>query len=103
MTGDPLVRRPRHRGSLDLAWNGRPWLVSTTLIAVGRRADFQAAFPYGATEDPAYLRVDAHAEYRWRSIAPFVTVENALDRQYEEANGFPATRLRVLGGIIASF
>jgi len=103
MTGDPLVRRPRHRGSLDLAWNGRPWLVSTTLIAVGRRADFQAAFPYGATEDPAYLRVDAHAEYRWRSLAPFVTVENALDRKYEEANGFPATRRRVLGGIIASF
>ncbi len=103
VTGDPLVRRPRHRASLDLAWHARPWLVSATGIWVGKRADFQAAFPFGVTEDPSYLRLDAHFEYRWHSIAPFVTLENALDRRYAEANGFPATGRRVYGGIIASF
>ena len=102
-TGDPLVRRPRHRGALDLAWNARPWLVSASAIWVGRRADFEAGYPYGPTEDPSYLRLDARLEYRWRSVAPFVTLENALDRKYAEANGFPATRRRVSAGLIATF
>ncbi len=102
-TGAPLVRRPRHRAAAGLVWNSRPWLVSASTVWVGRRADFEAGYPFGPTEDPSYLRVDAHVEYRWRSVSPFVTLENALDRKYAEANGFPATRRRVSAGLIATF
>jgi vitamin B12 transporter len=102
-TGDPLVRRPRHRGSFDLLWTPGPWTVSATLLYVGRRSDFQSTFPFGTIEDPSYLRTDLHAEYRFGNISPFVTVENATDRRYEEASGFPARTRRVMGGLVASF
>jgi vitamin B12 transporter len=102
-TGEALVRRPRHRGGLDLFWTGGAWSASTTVIYVGRRPDFQSAPPFGTTEDPSYLRVDFHAEYRLGSFSPFLTVENAGDRRYEEASGFPARRRRVWGGLIAAF
>ena len=103
VTGDPLIRRPRHRASLDLLWTSGPWTASATLLYVGRRSDFQSTFPFGTVEDPSYLRTDFHAEYRFGSFSPFVTVQNATDRRYEEASGFPARTRRVLGGLIASF
>lgn len=103
MTGAPLVRRPRHRASLDLGWTAKTWSATATAIWVGRRADFQAGPPFGPTEQPSYLRLDAHAEYRFGHVAPFVTLVNALDRQYDETNGFPARRRRVIGGLIATF
>lgn len=102
-TGTPLVRRPRHRGALDLAWNADAWTATATALFEGRRADFQAAFPYGPTENSSYVRFDAHAEYRLGRISPFVTVANLTDRRYEETNGFPARRRRIMGGLIASF
>jgi vitamin B12 transporter len=103
VTGDPLVRRPRHRASLDLLWTTGPWTASATLLYVGRRSDFQSAPPFGTTEDPSYLRTDLHAEYKLGSLSPFVTVENAANRRYEEASGFPARTRRVFGGLIATF
>ena len=102
-TGDPLVRRPRHRGSLDLLRSVGAWTTSATLLYVGRRADFQAVYPYGPVEDPSVFRVDLHAEYRVGAVSPFLTVENAADRRYEEASGFPARRRRIWGGLIAAF
>ena len=79
------------------------WTASTTLLYVGRRSDVEAVSPFGTTEDPSYLRWDAHAEYRIGNVSPFVTVENATDRKYEEASGFPAKQRRVWGGVIAAF
>ena len=102
-TGEALIRRPRHRGALDLSWSGGPWTASTSLIYVGRRPDFQSEFPFGETEDPSYVRIDLHAEYKLGSVSPFLNVENAGDRRYEEASGFPARRLRISGGIAGSF
>lgn len=103
VTGTPLVRRPRHRASLDVLGRTGPWTASATLLFVGRRGDFQSSFPFGTTEDPSYLRTDLHAEYRFGNVSPFLTVENATNRRYEEASGFPARRRRVFGGLIAAF
>ena len=102
-TGAPLVRRPRHRAALDLLASAGPWTASATLLFVGRRPDFQSTFPFGSTEDPSYWRTDIHVEYRWRSVSPFLTVENVADRRYEEASGFPARHRRISGGLVAAF
>ena len=101
-TGEPLVRRPRHRGSLEAGWSEASWTASATAVWVGRRADFDSA-TFAPVEDPSYVRLDAHAEYRFDHVAPYVTVVNALDRQYAEVDGSPARRRRVIGGVIASF
>jgi vitamin B12 transporter len=102
-TDTPLVRRPRHRASLEVGWTAPSWRADATAVWVGRRADIDSGPPYGSVEDPSYLRLDAHAEYRFGRVAPFLTLVNALDRRYAEADGYPARRRRVIGGLIASF
>ena len=102
-TGTPLVRRPRHRASLELGWTAHSWSAAATALWVGRRADIDSGPPYGPVEDPSYLRLDAHAEYRFGRFAPFLTLVNALDRRYAEADGYPARRRRVIGGLSAAF
>jgi vitamin B12 transporter len=101
-TDTPLVRRPRHRASLELGWTATSWRAAATALWVGRRADIDSA-SFGPVEDPSYLRLDAHAEYRFGHLAPFLTLVNALDRRYAEADGYPARRRRVIGGLSATF
>jgi vitamin B12 transporter len=101
--GEPLVRRPRHRASASLAWDPGRWRTSTEILFVGRRPDVEAAYPYGATEDPSYTRIDIFASYRLGLVSPFVRIENLTDRRYAEASGFPAPHRRFAAGVAAEF
>jgi vitamin B12 transporter len=42
-TDTPLVRRPRHRASLELGWTAPSWRAAATALWVGRRADIDSA------------------------------------------------------------
>jgi vitamin B12 transporter len=99
---EPLLRRPRHRGSFGLSYSDGPWQASGTLLFVGRRADVDAA-TFARVEDPSFARVDAFVRYSFGSIAPFVRLTNVTDRRYAEASGFPAPRRRVMAGLEARF
>jgi vitamin B12 transporter len=101
-TGLPLARRPRHRGSIDVAWSPSDLTASVRAVFVGRRADIDAA-TFRTIEDPSYLRLDAHVSYRLGPVAPFLRVDNLTDRRYAEADGFPAPRRRVAAGVSADF
>ena len=103
VSGDPLIRRPRHRAflSADL----RPltgFSFSPRAILVGRRAD-RDALTGGAVEQPSYVRFDVFARYELGRFAPFARVENLTDRRYEEVAGYPAPRRRWSGGLEARF
>lgn len=102
MTGLALLRRPRHRGSLDASWTPGPVRVTATVLYVGRRADVDSA-AFSRLEDPSYLRYDARVGVRVGAWTPFVQAENLTDRRYAEIDGYPAPRRRVAAGLSVAF
>jgi vitamin B12 transporter len=103
VTGEPLIRRPRHRGALGLLYRPHPPLeLAARGLFVGRRPDLDP-LSFGPTEDPSYFRLDFFLRWDFGAIAPYARLENALDRQYDEAAGFPAPVRRVVGGLDVRF
>jgi vitamin B12 transporter len=92
-TGAPLPRRPRRSGQLVAFRTAERWSAGATWRFVGEREDV------GRVKLPGYAAVDLAASWRGpRGLEPFLRVENALDRSYQEAVGFPAPgRSWVLG------
>jgi vitamin B12 transporter len=102
-TGDPLIRRPRHRAYV--AAEVRPTsavTLSPRAVFVGRRAD-RDALTGSPVENPSYVRVDLFARYELARFAPYARVENLTDRRFEEVAGYPAPRRRWSAGLEARF
>jgi outer membrane cobalamin receptor len=88
--GRPLLRRPKHSGSLLLTYLGKRWGGSLGGSFVGRRPDSDF-LGFGIDHAAGYALVNLGA---WYSIHPrvtaYVNIENLLDRQYNEVVGYPA-------------
>ncbi len=98
-TGLELLRRPRHAASLVVAYRPGAWTVSAAARYVGSRADVDpASFARRAASGFATLDLALRHELS-RRLAPFLRLENAADRAYEEALGFPAPRRTLVGGL----
>lgn len=99
--GRPLLRRPRHSGSLALLWDWRRLNVSTTTLFVGRRADSDFQFPsLGLTSNPGYAKWDLAASFRSsHRVTYFAAFENLANDRYEEALGYPALGRSVRAGL----
>lgn len=100
--GDPLIRRPRHQGALDLlCTRGR----LTTFFRAGGRGEVLDVEPnwgaYGGLfTAPGYVVADAGIAWRLaRAIEVFARSENLFDRQYEAAFGYPAPRRTFTTGV----
>lgn len=93
-TGEQLLRRPRRSASAVVAWRpAADWTLAAVARFVGARPDFGADLPSYATLDlAASWRASAH-------LAPYVRLENALDRDYQEVAGFPAPGRTVAAGL----
>jgi outer membrane cobalamin receptor len=97
--GEPLLRRPRHQGSLSV--RGEKGRVSggVSLRLVGERADSDF-LGLGLTENPGHARVDARLRVAlWAGLEAFVAAENLFDRQYQEVLGYPALGRALRGGL----
>lgn len=101
--GQPLLRRPKHRGAVTLDVAGKRFSVNTNVTVQGRSVDrdfSRAGSPRVAL--PAYVKADLAASAVVRSGRPevrlFVKVENLLDQKYEEAFAFSSPRLRFMAG-----
>ncbi len=90
--GHPLLRRPKHSGTVSATWTSHNWGANVGATAVGRRSDSDflgliPAFKYAA----GYARVDMGF---WRAITPrmtaYVNVGNAFNNHYNEVVGYPA-------------
>jgi len=100
--GDPLLRRPRHQGTLDLLLTRGRLTVHGLVQARGDVRDVEPSFGafggifasagYATTELGGQLRIHRRAEV-------FVRMTNAFDRSYEEAFGFPALGRTVTTGL----
>lgn len=98
-TGEPLARRPKHRCTLQAAFQPVARISSTvTLVAVQDRIDSDGT----AMDD--YERVDLTTEYAVNAhVYPYVRIENVLDQDYEEVSGFSSPGFTAIGGVRANW
>jgi outer membrane cobalamin receptor len=97
--GEPLLRRPRHQGSLSAHLSFPRGSAGATLVRVGERADSDFA-GIGLVRAEAYTRLDARLRVRVAGpVEGFVVAENLLDASYQEVLGYPALGRSIRGGL----
>jgi outer membrane receptor protein involved in Fe transport len=103
--GDPLLRRPRNQGSLDLAWSRDRLSAFAEARARDRVLDVEPTFGTfgGLFEAPGYFVVDTGAGWHvLPSVEVFARGLNLFNRSYEEVYGYQAPgRLGVVGVRVA--
>jgi len=97
--GQPLLRRPKHQGSLGAELSFRRWSAGATLALVGERADSDFV-GLGLMTNPGYARLDARLRVRLLGpLEAYVIGDNLLGEVYQEALGYPALGRAVRGGL----
>ena len=88
--GRPLLRRPKHSGTLLLTYLGGRWGGNLGGSFVGRRLDSDF-LGFGIDHAAGYVRADLGGWYAINPrIAAYVNVENVLNQHYNEVVGYPA-------------
>jgi vitamin B12 transporter len=97
--GQPLLRRPKHSGSLLLTYLARRWGANLGGSFVGRRPDSDF-LGFNIDHAAGYARVDLGAWYAVTArVTGYVNLENALDKRYQEVVGYPALGINVRAGV----
>jgi len=98
--GNPLLRRPKHSGSMLLSYLGSRWAANLGGSFVGRRTDSDFfVLPTPVDHAAGYARVDLGGWYAISSrVTAYANVENALDRRYNEVVGYPALPVNFRAG-----
>ncbi|HVT60131.1 MAG TPA: TonB-dependent receptor [Thermoanaerobaculia bacterium] len=102
-TGLDLLRRPRSSANLVLAVRPGVWTLNLVGRYVGGRADFDPA-TFARRRNPAFATIDLAARRRllpW--LSPYLRLDNAADRDYEEVLGYPSPRRTLAGGVAVEF
>ncbi len=104
--GDPLLRRPRHQGTIDVTvTHGR--LTGFAIGSVrGEVLDVEPSFGAsgGLFEAPGYFVMSAGASYRLTPrLSVYGRVTNLFDEDYEEAFGFPSPGRGGFAGVRVAF
>ncbi|MBI5692349.1 MAG: TonB-dependent receptor [Verrucomicrobia bacterium] len=99
-SGRRLLRRPRHRGSVDVVQElGRGFTAGAGVVATAGREDVHAA-TFRTIDGEDYTVVRVFGEYRVSPrLAVKARIENLLDEGYEEVNGYPALGRAVFAGL----
>jgi vitamin B12 transporter len=102
--GQDLNRRSRHKASGEIAW--RPVddvRLAATGIFVGRRNDIDV-FTFAVKKVPSYTLVNLAASWDMtETFRFFARVENLLDRDYEDPDGFVQPGIGAFAGMRARF
>ncbi len=97
--GQPLLRRPKHSGSVLLTYLGSRWGANLGGSFVGRRADSDF-LGFNIEHAAGYARVDLGGWYAITSrITAYANVENALNDHYNEVVGYPALTANFRAGV----
>ena len=97
--GQPLIRRPKHAGTLMLTYLSNRWGANLGGSFIGRRSDSDF-LGYNIDHAAGYARVDLGGWYAVTSrVTAYVNLENALDKQYQEVVGYPALGANVRAGV----
>jgi vitamin B12 transporter len=98
-TGEELLRRPRHSGSVAFGYHADRYSAQLVVVHKGQRDDVTDLFPFGTVSNDAYTTADFTVHYRIGSLNPYLKLENLTDEQYEEVFGYPSGRRRAIVGV----
>lgn len=99
--GAPLLRRPKHAGSLTLNYTSAKWGGNLSAVAIGHRSDsdFLGLVPH-VDHAAGYARVDTSGWYEFQHhVTAFLAIENLLNKRYQEAVGYPALKANFRAGL----
>jgi vitamin B12 transporter len=99
LTGDRLLRRPDHSGSVSLGYARGAVGATFVLIHAGERPDITDLVPFGRVINQPYTTADLTVRYAMGALSPYVKVENLTDEAYEEVFGYPSARRRAVVGV----
>jgi vitamin B12 transporter len=99
-----LLRRPKHKGSLNLGWQATArFSLHTTVLSVGDWADGNRDFSIPRLRAPGYTTVDVAANFDINSkLAVFGRVDNLFDRRYQNPTGFMHPGVGAFAGVKVS-
>lgn len=104
--GQPLLRRPRHSGTVSSSVRRARFSANFTGYFRGQVLDVEPN--YGASAglfpNPGYASLGLNLNYDiGRGITAYTNLRNLLNRSYEEALGFPALKFNFVSGLRWSF
>jgi vitamin B12 transporter len=100
-----LLRRPKHKGSLNAAWQATHRLsLNATVLSVSSWVDGNRDFSISPLNASPYTTVDMAAAYEVNSnLSVYARVSNLLDRRYENPVGFLQPSIGAFAGIKTKF
>ena len=103
-TGLELLRRPKHRASLNAWWRAIDRLsLSTTMIYVGSQVDGNRSFSIQRLNTDPYFLVNVAAEYDCgKGVTLFARADNLFGHQYEDPTGFQRPGFGFFAGVRVS-
>jgi vitamin B12 transporter len=104
-TGLELLRRPKHKASLNLIWLPTDRLsFSATMLYVGSQVDGNRSFSIQRLDADPYFLVNLAADYDLgKGVTLFARIDNLFDRRYESPTGFQRPGFGVFAGIRVNF
>lgn len=104
LTGQDLLRRPNQKATVDARWRiNDKAQISLSGVLVGKRFDIDAV-TFARIKRGTDMTFDLAGTYRFnRSLELFGRIENLLDRDYEEPDGFQQPGIAGYAGLRASF
>jgi vitamin B12 transporter len=104
-TGLELLRRPRHKASLNVVWLPTDRLtISATALYVGSQVDGDRSFSIQRLDTDLYFVVNLAADYDLgKGVTLFARIDNVFDERYENPTGFQRPGFGVYAGIRVDF
>ena len=100
ITNADLLRRPKHKGHINLTYKmSDRFSLSSQATHIGKRSDIDAA-TFATIKSPSYTLINLQGNYRYNKyLSLFGRLENLLDKDYEEPNGFSQPGIAGYAGI----
>jgi vitamin B12 transporter len=100
-----LLRRPKHKTSLNAAWHiTEAAVLSATLLYVGPWFDVNRAGTISGVPANGYTLVNLAGSYDLgNGVTAYARIDNLFDRHYQDPIGFQRPGLGVFGGLRVAF
>jgi len=104
-TGLELLRRPRHKASLNVVWIPIDRLtISATALYVGSQVDGNRSFSIQRLDTDPYFLVNLAADYDLgKGLTLFARIDNVFDERYENPTGFQRPGFGMFAGLRVNF